>query len=110
MERVPSGRVPGTRSAFLPCNNFVFPAIGTEGNEAPNQFRNPGFADVDFTVKKVTAITEQVNLELRLDTFNIANRVNYGGVDTNLQDGNFGKSGGTANAARNMLVGARINF
>lgn len=93
----------------LPCGNFVLPAIGTEGNEAPNQFRNPGYADVDVTLKKVTAITERVNFEIRLDTFNIFNRVNYQGVDTNLQDGNFAQSTGT-NPARNMLIGGRLNF
>ena len=93
----------------LPCGNFTLPAIGTEGNEAPNQFRNPGYADVDVTLKKVTTITERLNLELRLDTFNTLNRVNYQGVDTNLQDGNFAQSTGT-NPARNMLLGARINF
>jgi hypothetical protein len=93
----------------LPCGNFVLPAIGTEGNETPNQFRNPGYADVDFTLKKVTPITERVNLELRLDTFNLFNRVNYQGVDTNIQDGNFAQSTGT-NPARNMLVGGRLNF
>jgi hypothetical protein len=71
--------------------------------------RNPGYADVDFTLKKVTTITERVNLELRLDTFNIFNRVNYQGVDTNVQDGNFAQSTGT-NPARNMLLGGRINF
>jgi hypothetical protein len=93
----------------LPCGDFSLPALGTEGNEAPNQFRNPGYADVDFTLKKITAITERINLELRLDTFNILNRVNYQGVDTNLQDGNFGQSTGT-NPPRNMLLGGRINF
>ena len=93
----------------LPCGNFTQPTFGQLGNETPNQFRNPGYADVDATLKKVTPITERVNLELRIDTFNVANRVNYNGVDTNLQDGGFGQSGGTA-AARNMLLGARINF
>ena len=93
----------------LPCGNFTLPALGTEGNEAPNQFRNPGYADVDFTIKKVTTLAERVNLELRLDTFNVANRVNFQGVDTNLQDGNFAQSTGT-NPARNMLLGARLNF
>ena len=96
--------------AVLPCGNFVLPAVGTLGNERPNQFRNPGYADYDFTLKKVTAIKERFNLELRLDTFNLFNCVNYGNVDTNLQDGNFGQSGGTANPARNMLLGARLNF
>ena len=94
----------------LPCGNFTLPTFGTLGNEAPNQFRNPGYADFDMTLKKVTPITERLNLELRLDTFNVANRVNYGGVDTNLQDGGFGQSSGTANSARNMLLGARLNF
>ncbi len=108
------GACPGG-AGILPCNNFVFPTIGTEGNETPYQFRNPGYNDVDFTLKKVTSITERINLELRLDTFNILNRVNYlsagvtNGVDTNLQDGAFGQSAGT-NPARNMLLGARVNF
>ncbi len=101
--------------AVLPCGNFVLPTIGTLGNERPNQFRGPGYADYDFTLKKVTAIKERFNLELRLDTFNVFNRVNYlsagvgNGVDTNLQDGSFGQSAGT-NPARNMLLGARLNF
>ena len=100
---------------ILPCGNFTLPTIGSLGNEAPDQFRNPGYADFDLTLKKVTPITERVNLELRLDTFNVANRVNYlsagvtNGVDTNLQDGGFGQSAGT-NPARNMLLGARLNF
>ncbi len=96
-------------AGVVPCGNFTLPAIGTLGNEMPNQFRNPGYADVDFTLKKVTPITERVNLEIRLDTFNLFNRVNYQGVDTNLQDGNFAQSTGT-NTPRNMLLGGRLNF
>lgn len=103
------GILPECPGGALPCGNFALPAIGTEGNEMPNQFRNPGYADVDFTLKKVTSITERVNLELRLDTFNLFNRVNYQGVDTNLQDGNFAQSTSTY-PARNMLLGGRLNF
>lgn len=94
---------------ILPCGNFALPALATEGNEIPDQFRNPGYADVDFTLKKVTTITERIKLELRIDTFNIFNRVNYQGVDTNLQDGNFAQSTSTY-APRNMLLGGRIDF
>ena len=94
---------------ILPCGNFALPSLATEGNETPDQFRNPGYADVDFTLKKVTTITERVKLELRIDTFNILNRVNYQGVDTNLQDGNFAQSTST-NPPRNMLLGGRIDF
>ncbi len=66
-------------------------------------------ADTDFTIKKTTAIMDSVALELRLDAFNVFNRVNLNGVDTNLQDGAFGESTSTQ-PARNMLLGARLTF
>jgi len=109
------GIFPTCPGGVLPCGQFVLPTVGQEGNETPNQFRNPGYADTDFTLKKVTQIRESVNVELRLDIFNIFNRVNLvqsgngGGVDTNLPDGGFGQASAT-NPPRNMLVGVRINF
>jgi hypothetical protein len=113
--QVGHGIFPTCPGAVLPCGQFVLPHVGQEGSELPNQFRNPGYADVDLTVKKVTQIWEGVNLELRLDTFNLFNRVNLvqsgntGGLDTNLSDGGFGQATAT-NAPRNMLLGARVNF
>ncbi len=62
-----------------------------------------------MTLKKVTQIKGSLNLELRLDTFNVFNRVNLNGVDTNLPDGNFGQTSGT-NVPRNMLLGAKLTF
>jgi hypothetical protein len=104
-----NGIFPTCPGGVLPCGNFTLPAVGQEGNETPNQFRNPGYADTDFTIKKVTQIRESLNFELRLDIFNLFNRVNLNGVDTNLPDGSFGQTSSTL-PARNMLVGARINF
>jgi len=85
-----NGIFPTCPGGVLPCGNFTLPAVGREGNETPNQFRNPGYADTDFTIKKVTQLRESLNFELRLDIFNLFNRVNLNGVDTNLQDGSFG--------------------
>jgi hypothetical protein len=48
-------------------------------------------------------------LELRLDPFNLFNRVNLMAVDPKLQDTTFGQSNSTY-AARNMLFGARVNL
>ena len=93
----------------MPCGNFTLPAFGSEGNQTPNRFLNPGYADTDLTLKKTTRITERVNVELRLDTFNLFNRVNLMAVDSKLQDTTFGQSNSTY-AARNMLLGARVNF
>jgi hypothetical protein len=107
--RLGHGIFPVCAGGALPCGNFALPAFASEGNETPNRFLNPGFADTDLTLKKVTSITERVSLELRLDTFNLFNRVNLMAVDPKLQDTTFGQSSSTY-AARNMLLGARINF
>jgi hypothetical protein len=111
------GIFPTCPGGVLPCGQFILPNLGQEGNETPNQFRNPGYADTDFTIKKLTQIRESLNFELRLDIFNIFNRVNLaqsnsglsGALDTNLPDGGFGQVSGT-NPPRNMQVGAKINF
>jgi hypothetical protein len=103
------GVFPVCAAGALPCGNFRLPAFGAEGNETPNRFLNPGYADTDLTLKKTTRITERVNFELRLDTFNLFNRVNLTAVDGHLQDTTFGQSSSTY-AARNMLLGARVNF
>jgi hypothetical protein len=103
------GIFPVCAGGALPCGNFTLPAFGSEGNQTPNRFLNPGYADADLTLKKTTRITERVNLELRLDTFNLFNRVNLTAVDPKLQDTTFGQSASTY-AARNMLLGARVNF
>ena len=89
----------------------AFKASGTEGNEKLGQFRNPGYADTDLTVKKTTELAEHLSLELRLDTFNLFNRVNLNGVDTNYTDSST--TFGTANSTlfpRYMQVAARITF
>jgi hypothetical protein len=103
------GIFPTCPGGVLPCGQFVLPGVGQEGNETPNQFRDPGYADVDFSIKKVTPITERVNFEFRADFFNLFNRVNLQGVDTNLQDGGFGQTSST-NPPRNILLGVRLNF
>jgi hypothetical protein len=103
------GVFPVCAAGALPCGNFTLPAFGSEGNETPNRFTNPGYAESDLTLKKVTRITERVNFELRFDTFNLFNRVNLTAVDGHLQDTTFGQSSSTYQP-RNMLLGARVNF
>ena len=92
------------------CGPFSLPTIGQQGNEKVNQFQNPGFAQTDLAIKKATAITEFVALEVRLDMLNAFNRVNLNNVDANANDGtNFGTVTG-ANIPRYVIVSARITF
>jgi hypothetical protein len=89
----------------------AFVAGGTEGNEKINVFRNPGYADMDLAVKKSTAITERLQIEFRLDVFNLFNRVNLNGVDSNYNDqsANFGTTNSNQ-PPRNMQLGAKLSF
>jgi hypothetical protein len=89
----------------------TFKASGVEGDEKLGKFRNPGYADTDLTVRKNTSIAGHLNLEIRLDMFNLFNRVNLGAVSTNVGDASasFGTTSSN-NSARNMQLGAKLSF
>jgi Carboxypeptidase regulatory-like domain len=106
-------KVPATRRAYL---QGVFapgiitqPAFGSEGNEKPNQYRNPAFIETDASLLKDTRIFERINLQLRFEFYNIFNHPNLNGIDSNLADGTFGTSTGQA-YPRWIQVGAKITF
>ena len=47
------------------------------GNVGRNAFRGPNYANFDFSLSKNTKLTEKVNLQLRVDMFNILNHPNF---------------------------------
>jgi len=86
---------------------------GVEGNLGRNTFRNPGFAQADSALAKNMRIPwfvrDGANLQFRADFYNVFNRVNLIGYDTNLSDGNFGKATNSLEA-RTIQLGAKIVF
>ena len=105
--------LPTSRTAYL---NGIFapgivsqPAFGSSGNEKPNQYRNPGFAETDASLIKSTNFTERVRLQLRFEYYNIFNHPNLNGVNANLSGGNFGRSTSQAQP-RWLQLGAKIYF
>ncbi len=103
-----SGLFGSTHAAALA--NFPAPqTFGSEGNEAFNAFRNPGFAEWDAAFVKNTKIVESVNFQLRFEFFNLFNRVNLNSVDTNLSDGTFGRSTSQF-TPRFLQVGGNLTF
>jgi len=96
---------------FTPGQFSVPATFGTEGNESANQFRQPNFIETDLNAYKVTPITERVDFQFRFEFFNVFNRVNLTGFDSNLADltSNFGKA--TAQQLpRNWQIGGRLTF
>jgi hypothetical protein len=102
-----------SRDAYLsglwPASAFGIPTLGSEGNEKPQQFRNPGFAEVNFGLLKDNSITERIRLQLRFEFYNLFNRPNLGGVDSNLADGTFGMVTSQL-SPRWIQFGAKLSF
>ncbi|SRR5579875_245336 len=50
---------------------------GVFGNEGVNNLEGPGFFDVDVALSRKFSITERQSIEIRWETFNVENRVNF---------------------------------
>ena len=104
-------------------NAFVAPPAGRQGNVGRNIARGFPFWQVDVGVRRAFALTEAVRLQLRLEVFNVLNRVNLADPVGVLTNANFGVSTQTLNSAlaglsplyqaggpRSMQLSARIDF
>ncbi|MHB8655733.1 MAG: TonB-dependent receptor [Terriglobia bacterium] len=100
------------QGVFSP-SDFPVPPPGVEGNLGRNTFRGPGLAQVDFGLIKNNHIpwfvSEGANFQVRAEFFNVLNRVNLNGWDTDLASGTFGKATG-AYTPRALQVALRIQF
>jgi hypothetical protein len=68
----------------------------------------PGYKDLDLSVKKIFAIRERLNFQLRMDAFNALNHTNLSGIIATVNSSNFGEL--TTATARTVQIGARIEF
>ena len=90
-------------------SDFPIPAAGTNGNLGRNMFRGPGFIQTDASLSKKFAITEKIAGNLRLDGYNLPNRINLLEPTGDLNSSNFGKStDGLPSKA--FQAGLRITF
>ena len=85
--------------------------LGGFGNLGRNVLRGPKQRRVDFSLQKVTKLTERMSLELKWDVFNITNLVNFANPNADLQDEtDFGEITRTVGAPRTMQFGAKLRF
>ncbi|MGB8473956.1 MAG: carboxypeptidase-like regulatory domain-containing protein [Candidatus Acidiferrum sp.] len=75
---------------FQPAD-FAKPAFGTFGNGGRNSFHGPGIWNTDLALMKSTKITESTSVELRLETFNTFNHVQFNGPSANVNSSSFGR-------------------
>jgi len=99
-----------------PDGTFAWSLIGN------NDYRQVGlrFHDVNeptepqwsFSLFKNTRVTERVNMQLRIETFNVFNTRVYGGPNTDPNNANFGvvSSASQVNFPRQTQIGVRFQF
>jgi hypothetical protein len=85
----PTAPVPCTDASGSPAFNsdgvctafanglLTMPAAGTFGNMGRNLFRGPGLKTWDLSLVKSWRVTERVNLQFRMEFFNVLNHPNF---------------------------------
>lgn len=109
------GTLQGAPNNYFNTNCFSTPSNPfTYGNESRTdpQLRTPGVANYDFALYKNTPIHENLNLEFRIEAFNLFNRVQFAFASPSNSVGNtqFGEILADANLPRLLQVAGRITF
>lgn len=88
---------------------FSIPPFGTFGNAGRNIQEGPGYANFNLGVLKHVRFSRDTRLQLRLEAFNLFNRVNYNLPDNVLLSPTFGQIL-SAGSPRRLQLGAKILF
>ena len=94
-------------TALSPVNGQVQAAAGNLGRDT---FTAPGWSNLDFSILKDTNLTESKMLQFRAEFFNIPNFATFAGPGATLGSTNFGISGNTQTAERQIQFGLRFVF
>jgi hypothetical protein len=99
----------GNIDKFFNTDAFKQPAAGFLGNSGRGILQAPGINNWDTGLFKNFRITERVNVQFRLESFNAWNHTQWGVPNRNRADSRFGRVLGTRPARINQL-GLKIVF
>jgi len=102
----------GAQTAAQWFNTAAFQAApaGQSGNAPRNVVRGPGMLNTALSFIKRVALSGTRAAELRVECFNIFNRVNLGVPVTDLSSSSFGRIQATATNARELQFGVKLRF
>jgi Carboxypeptidase regulatory-like domain/TonB dependent receptor len=98
-----------TTDRWFNTGAFAFPAPGTFGNAGRNILDGPGYQNFNASLVKNTALTEDVNLQFRVETFNLFNHPNFNLPDNFLGSPTFGRIS-SARDPRHIQFGLKLLF
>jgi hypothetical protein len=81
----------GNRSYLDPSAFTQVVASGTYGNVSRNQFFGPKRVQFDAEISRLFPIRERVNLDFRLEAFNVLNHPNFNNPNATLNSSTFGQ-------------------
>ena len=98
-----------TTDRWFNTDAFAFPAPGTFGNAGRNILDGPGYQNFNVSLVKNTALTEDVNLQFRIEAFNFFNHPNFNLPDNFLPSPTFGRIT-SARDPRHIQFGLKLLF
>jgi hypothetical protein len=108
-----SGRFDPAKNRYLNINAFTAPAPYTFGTAAYYlpYAKTPHAYNEDLSLVKNTQISERLNLQIRLEAFNILNRVVFAAPAANVSTPQtFGTVTGVNNSPRNGQIAMKLTF
>jgi hypothetical protein len=117
-DRIADGRLATDRpkdeklNRWFDTTAFKRPARGLIGNAGVGILVGPGLFSTDVTVMKNTRLHERVNLQIRVEFFNILNHANFELPNADVTSSAFGRVGNTNQFTfpRQIQFGARLQF
>jgi hypothetical protein len=100
-----------TLSEFFDVTAFAPQPLGTIGNTQRNSLFGPHFRHVDLSLFKNFPVTERVNVQFRVESFNISNTPNFFIANNNSGNQSFGNAAfGTISATDPNYVPRQYQF
>ena len=120
-DRVADGALPASQRSYMhwfntsldpadPNRAFEIPALYQYGNAGFDILRGPGMATVDASLARSFQVGERLRLETRLEAANLLNRTNFALPNRILGLEASGVISHTSTPARNIHVGARLQW
>jgi hypothetical protein len=112
-DRIGSGILPAgerTRERWFDASAFREPAVNTLGNSGIRFMDGPGLHNWDLSLLKNTAISETVNLQIRVEFFNGFNHPAFGAPNTNISSPTVGQIFGLARDGRELQLVTRLTW
>jgi hypothetical protein len=98
-----------TADEWFDTSAFSMPAFGTFGNSGRNAYRGPRYSNLNAALVKPIRFGLTRTVELRLEAFNLLNRVNYDLPDAFFGSPTFGRIL-SAQSPRRLQLGIRAVF